>query len=120
MQGKLEVLTEAKTGKSLRVKIGGMWLGASLDARAKLHDLQGQLVEFTQEDKGYGPWLKSCDPLGMPPEPSEKAQVKSNGDRWYMPFVSNTVAHCISGGLITEPSQIALWAKAAKAAADEL
>jgi len=42
------------------------------------------------------------------------------GDRWYMPFVSNTVAHAISAALLTEPTQIKLWAAAAKEAAMEL
>jgi hypothetical protein len=44
----------------------------------------------------------------------------SGGDRWYMPFVSNTVAHAIAAGRIDDPEQIKLWAAAAKQAAVEL
>ena len=36
---------------------------------------------------------------------------------WWMPFVSNTVAHAIAAGAITSNEQIDDWAKAAKAAA---
>lgn len=44
-----------------------------------------------------------------------KAQNSSNGsvDRWYMPFISNTVAHAIQSGLIKEPGDIGEWARAA-------
>jgi len=41
-------------------------------------------------------------------------------DRFWMPFVSNTVAHAIQNGLITEPTHIKVWAAAAKQAALEL
>lgn len=41
-------------------------------------------------------------------------------DRFWLPFVSNTVAHAISSGAITDPLQVSIWAKAAKAAAVEL
>lgn len=47
----------------------------------------------------------------------------SNGpssDRWFMPFVSNTVAHAIAAGKIQEPLDIKAWAAAAKQAAEEL
>lgn len=44
----------------------------------------------------------------------------SNSDRWYMPFVSNTVAHAIAAGKIAEPDDIKMWAAAAKEAAEAL
>lgn len=40
------------------------------------------------------------------------------GDKWWMPFVSNTVAHAIQAGHITGPGEIGTWAKAAKLAAE--
>lgn len=39
------------------------------------------------------------------------------GDRFYMPFVSNVVAHAIAAGRIEGPADIQAWAQAAKAAA---
>ena len=44
----------------------------------------------------------------------------ATGDRWWMPFVSNTVAHAIAANMINEPTQIKLWAAAAKQAALEI
>ncbi len=41
-------------------------------------------------------------------------------DRFWLPFVSNTVAHALSSGLIKEPYQVKTWAAAAKQAALEL
>ena len=41
-------------------------------------------------------------------------------DRWYMPFVSNTVAHAIEAELITKPADIEVWARAAKQAAQDI
>jgi len=41
-------------------------------------------------------------------------------DRFWLPFVSNTVAHAIAATLIQEPMQIKAWAAAAKQAAIEL
>ena len=39
------------------------------------------------------------------------------GDRFWLPFVSNTVAHAIAAGKIEGPADIQAWAAAAKAAA---
>ncbi len=44
----------------------------------------------------------------------------ATGDRWWMPFVSNTVAHAIAANIITEPGLIKVWAAAAKQAALEI
>lgn len=51
------------------------------------------------------------------------APASGNGhgsERWYMPFVSNTVAHAIAAGRIEGPQDIKQWAAAAKQAAEEL
>jgi hypothetical protein len=45
-----------------------------------------------------------------PPRPAEAAP-------WWMPFVSNTVAHAIQAGFITDPAMVLDWARAAKEAA---
>src|SRR5678815_1067936 len=35
-------------------------------------------------------------------------------DRFWLPFISNTVAHAIAAGLVKEPYQLKQWAAAAK------
>ena len=54
-----------------------------------------------------------------PPEVVNRATV-TPGDRFYLPFVSNTVAHCIAAGLIKTPSDVSPWANAAYDAAQAL
>lgn len=44
----------------------------------------------------------------------------SSGDKWWMPFVSNTVAHAIQAGLIKGPGEISTWARAARNVAEDL
>jgi hypothetical protein len=45
------------------------------------------------------------------------ARVQAELAPWWMPFVSNTVAHAIQAGFITEPGMVLDWARAAKEAA---
>jgi hypothetical protein len=45
------------------------------------------------------------------------ARVQAELAPWWMPFVSNTVAHAIQAGFITDPSMVLDWARAAKEAA---
>jgi hypothetical protein len=54
----------------------------------------------------------------------EGTAPRSNGagppplvDRFWMPFVSNVVAHAIAGGQVKDPAQVFNWAMAAKQAA---
>ncbi len=44
----------------------------------------------------------------------------NHADRFWLPFVSNTVAHAIAAGLVKEPFALKAWAAAAKQAAMEL
>ena len=44
------------------------------------------------------------------------APTRNGADRWWLNFVSNTVAHAIQAGLIKEVSEIAQWARGAKLA----
>ena len=60
------------------------------------------------------------DERNPPPETHERryAEPSDNIQPWYMPFVSNTVAHAIEKGLIQSPVGINEWAlKAAQVAA---
>ena len=117
-----EVMT-AKTGKSLRVKLGGTWYGSSLDSG--LNGAKGQMIEAEIETGKFGPWIKGWKPVAapqVPPAPAVAAPkyAGDHGDNiqpWYMAFVSNTVAHAIEKGLITTPLGINEWAlKAAQVA----
>ena len=137
MAVQVEDVTPTKSGKGLRVKLGGTWYGAFLDSG--LNGMKGQMIEaeiITSEK--YGPTIKGWKPVaapqvppppqgGFPPAPApaeaapryawEAAQPWDNIQPWFMPFVSNTVAHAIEKGLITTPLGINEWAlKAAQVA----
>jgi hypothetical protein len=58
--------------------------------------------------------------VGMNSAPQQPGPSGPTGDRWYMPFVSNTVAHALTAGLIRDPADVTKWANAAKDAAELL
>jgi len=121
MRGNIESVTKSKSGKAWRVKIGDKFYGANFDS--KIDSQLGKAVDFEYEDGKYGLWLKSWGPdtavMGSAVPASGQAAIPAQsfrtngGDRWFMPFVSNCVAHCIAAGLIKEPTQIGPWARAA-------
>lgn len=115
MQGTIAKCDVSKSGKSFRVKIGDSWFGASKDSGAD--KLVGKSVTAEVEETDFGPWLENIKAQNgsAPTAPSN-----GNGDRWWMSFVSNTVAHAIQAGHISQPDQIKVWAAAAKQAASEL
>ena len=129
-----EVMT-AKSGKSLRVKLGGTWYGSSLDSG--LNGAKGQMIEAEiQTSDKFGPWIKGWKPVAAPqvPPPSQGglpsasapaaaapykyAEPNSNVAPWWMPFVSNSVAHAIAAGHIQTPEGIRAWAIGARNAAN--
>ena len=132
MAVQIENVTTAKTGKSLRVLLGGTWYGAALDSG--LNGLKGQMIEAEIETGKYGPWIKAYAKVaapqvppptqgGLPPAPAPAvaapryAEPSDNVQPWYMPFVSNTVAHAIAAGHCSTPEAINMWAlKAAQVA----
>jgi len=127
MIGKLESASPTKSGKALRVKIDGNYYNAYLDSG--LDKVVGQTIDFqTTPDKGYGlgvgQWKAAPTQPQQPPSPSPAPnpapRVNTGGDRFYLPFVSNTVAHCIAAGLIKTPGEVSAWAKAAYDAAQAL
>jgi len=116
MRGKVEQLTKSKTGKSWRVLISGTWYGANFDS--KIDSQLGKIVDFEFDDGKYGPWLETWGPDLTPSAPVPQAATvptgqSSGADRFYMPFVSNVVAHGIAAGVIKTPADINQWAKAA-------
>ena len=137
MSVQVEEVMTAKSGKSLRVKLGGTWYGANLDSG--LNGAKGRMFEAEiQTSEKFGPWIKGWKPVaapqgpqagGTPPSSSSPTSLPAvaapqyagepgdNIQPWYMPFVSNTVAHAIEKGLITSPVGINEWAlKAAQVA----
>lgn len=112
----------SKTGKSWRVSLGGKWYGAYKDSGI-LDALQKSIYVITGTLEKGGPWImkwKVADQttaLAAPPSTPQRAlpgfQPGPNVAPWWMPFVSNTVAHAIQAGAIKEPAHIGKWAKAA-------
>ena len=132
MIGIVDSVELSKTGKSWRVKMGGKYYGSSADSN--IDQAKGKAIDFTfKSDPKFGDWIESwAYAQSAPQAAAQTAQrattnqvamtpgVGTHVDRWYMPFVSNTIAHAIQVGLITQPSQITGWAKSAKEAAEAL
>ena len=132
MKGRVDSITKSKSGKAWRVNISGTFYGANFDSR--ITDALGKVIDFDYDDGKFGLWLKTWGPVTMVPTqavplvpgnitsaqqqaaipiPQFTVPNKVNGDRFYMPFVSNTVAHAILAGLIKTPADLNQWAKAA-------
>jgi len=130
MIGTVTAVNHSKSGKALRVTLNGKVYNAFLDS--KLDTAVGKVIDCQiTPDKGFGEgigqWAYSQAPA--PPQPANSPTGVENratvtpgasGDRFYLPFVSNTVAHCIAAGLIKTPSDVSPWAKAAYDAAQAL
>ena len=143
----VEQVTMSKSGKALRVLLGGTWYNASLTS-----GLNGQVGKYIEAEiqihEKFGPGIQGWKPAGtqapsqttaapqLPPPPPANpsppaaAAVPTTREPiyaqpapigtvapWFMPFVSNVVAHAIQAGLIKEPAQIRAWLIAAKTAA---
>lgn len=90
---------------------------------SKFSPIKGDVAEITTEDQEFQGKVYShirSYKAEAHYAPSSGGNVMGGKDRWYMPFVSNTVAHAISMGLLNDPEMIGIWAKAAKQAAEEL
>ena len=119
MIGKIESVEKSKSGKSWRVKIGGNYYGAKFDS--KLDKEVGSNINFSVEDTGnYGVWITSWAYDATKAPPAAETGKTGNGDRFYMPFVSNVVAHAIASGQIKTPADLNQWAKSAYDAAQAL
>ena len=116
---------DAKSGKSLRIKLGSNWYGAYKDSGIT----KGMVIDPVIEtlDKG-GPWIvryiqTNVAPQGSTP-PSQAANPApavatpdDNIQPWWSAFMSNVVAHAIDKGLASTPEAINQWAlKAAQVA----
>lgn len=119
MKGTVESVRNSSSGKSWRVKIAGKEYGANFDT--KLDQAVGKGIDFEWDDGKFGLWIKSWDfdrsgavPAPQAPvAPPSQSSGHSNGDRFYLPFVSNTCAHAIAAGVIKTPQDLNQWARAA-------
>ena len=121
MKGTVDSVTKSKTGKSWRVKIGSEYYGANFDS--KIDGAVGKFIDFEWDDGHFGKWLKSWGPEHtqapvMGAAVPAQGVPRANGDRWWLAFTSNQVAHAIAAGIIKEPQQMRVWAVAARAAID--
>jgi hypothetical protein len=113
MIGTVQSCDKSKSGKSWRVKIDGKYYGAKFDSH--LETAIGKAVDFNYKTTDFGEWIESWAYTQAPASaPANTAVKPSNGDRWWLPFVSNQVAHAIAAGRIQTPADMNAWAKAAK------
>ncbi len=126
MAVRVDQVTQAKTGKSLRVNLGGQWYGAALDSG--INGAVGQMIEAEIETGKYGPWIKKWVKSNAAPQapaiPSAAgsslptpagaapryAEPSDNLAPWYWPSVSNVCSAAIAHGLITKPEDLNMWA----------
>jgi len=125
--GKIESIQDSKSGKTVSVKVNGKYYSCS-DFTIKNAPI-GSEIAFETSESQYGDvtinWLNDWSVGEKPanaPSPSAPTTTTTSDyvDRWYMPFVSNTVAHAIQSQAITQPTEIEKWARAAKSAAFNL
>jgi hypothetical protein len=123
MQLTIESIKTNPSGKSCMVKAGGkdyfakpnigLAVGMTIDAETEASEYNGKTNTWIKK-------YKAVNGSAAPHPAQPPAAQSTNTDRWYMPFVSNTVAHAINAGIIKEPTDIKIWAAAAKQAAQEL
>lgn len=114
-----------KSGKSFTISMGDQKFYAKPEQGLQSH--VGKTIEAEVKPSSFPGkdgntvtlnWIETYRLIGSAPAGSEAAQPST--DRWFMPFVSNTVAHAIAAGLIKQPSDIAVWAMWARDAAVKL
>ena len=121
---KISKVELTKSKKSLLITAGNDTYFA--DTASGLSNAVGKVIEANIEDTDYQgktymwirEWQESKKPApGLATQPLVPNKAKVNGDRWYMPFVSNTIAHAIAAGCIKDFPALNQWAKAAHDAA---
>ena len=132
MKGTVTEVKPSTSGKSYAATIGGARYSAKLDSR--LEQAVGKPIDFTIDSSEYKGkvinWVATWDydrgtaSVGPPQAPASipaQTVLRSNPpDRWYMPFISNTVAHAIQAGLVKDSPSLSQWASAAYRAAMQI
>ena len=117
MIGNVDSVTKSQSGKSWRVKIGNEFYGANFDS--KIDTALGKVIDFEWTDGKFGKWLQSWGAAREGSAPTPQAPVAppsstsrvSNGDRWWLPFVSNQCHAAIQAGVIKDRATLNQWAK---------
>ena len=124
MKGTVTEAKLSKSGKSYIVQIGGQGYFAKLDS--KLDQAVGKPIDFSVDPTNYQGktinWVRDWDfereqsvqvgsaiPAQTPASSVTKQQ--SNGDRWWLPFCSNQIAHLIQVGVVKDKATLNQWAK---------
>lgn len=121
----VESVKPTSTGKSLVVKAGGkdyfaktgcgISAGTTIDAETKDSFFNGKTNTWIEKWKT----VSNATPQTTTETPASSGRNGTSSAAW-LPFASNTVAHAITAGLITEPGQVSKWAQAAKEAFEAL
>jgi hypothetical protein len=123
MKGVVSEVKQSKSGKSYSVMIGGARYSAKLDS--KIDQAMGKAIDFSVDPSDYKGttinWVRDWDFDRNPAQETTtlgaivpaSAKVATPVDRFYMPFISNVIAHAIQAGLIKDPTQLGPWARAA-------
>ena len=134
--GNIQAAQKSKSGKTVRLQVNDRWYSSkdfSLESRV------GYSITFdptsSEYPKGSGEliwWLNDYTfTESSAPRPSTQAPTSPTpptpptppihpDNISYLPMTSNVVAHAITAGLITSPTDISNWARAAFSAAKNL
>lgn len=121
MKGAVKEVTKSKSGKAWRVQIGEQWYGAGFDSN--IENAKGKTIDFEYEDGKFGLWVKSWSYANGSAQASVATDNGGNHEgltEAEMRFVSNCVGQAILAKTITDPLQIAQWAKGARQVLKEL
>ena len=119
MKVTVEKVEKSKSGKSYNVQAEGRWYTSKA---AGIEQTAGKTIEattgaFNMPDGTPRPTIESFTIVGGAPAPQSSYAPAQNGkDRWWLPFVSNQVAHAIAAGLIKQATDIRAFAITAKVA----
>ncbi len=91
-------------------------VGASYEIETKPLPFGNDMLIITKVLPNAAPQGPSLSPSPSPAAAAPK-YAEPNAAPWFMPFVSNTVAHAIAAGHIQTPAGIREWALGAKNAA---
>jgi hypothetical protein len=83
-------------------------VGQTIDATIKTSEFNGKTME----------WIEGFKAMAAPAASAPAATpAPANGNLFWLPFASNTVAHAVQAGYIQKPEDILGWVLAAKSAA---
>lgn len=89
--GKIENVSESKSGKSLRVKVGDLWLGAN--KKSGLDKMRGDTVKITYSEGDFGPWVDEWSHSDHAPEtPSAPSRTPKDRSIFVQALAKSTLS----------------------------